>query len=468
MATKKKKSINVFMLTMINIATILSVRNWPVTAEYGLASISFIVLALIFFFVPAALISAELAAGWPQKGGIFAWVKEALGHRMGFVAVWLLWLENVVWYPTILSFIAAAIAYIFMPSLAQNQAFMFCMILLIFWILTYVNLRGMKISGWISTVGVMLGVFLPGTVIILLGFAWIFGGNPTEITFAAKELFPKTTHIPELAFLAGIMLSFCGIEMSAVHVRDVEQPQKNYPKAILLSALLISVLTILGTLSIALIIPKDKISLVAGSMEAIDLFLKAFNMQWLVPGLAFFIAIGAMGTVSTWIAGPCRGLLAAGENGDFPPFLQKTNSQEMPSSLLIIQALIVTVLATVFIFMPDIQSSFWVLTVLASLLYSIMYILLFVSGIILRYKHPKTKREYRVPGGKMWGMWVTGIFGLIGMVFVIIIGFFPPPGVQINSVIGFDLFLLIGAVVACGFPLILYQCRSDKWIKSSK
>ena len=219
------------MLTMINIATILSVRNWPVTAEYGLASVSFIVLALIFFFVPAALVSAELATGWPKKGGIFAWVKEGLGHRMGFLAVWLLWLENVVWYPTILSFIAAAIAYIFMPDLAKNQAFMFCMILLIFWVLTYANLRGMKTSGWISTLGVILGVFLPGAVIILLGFAWVFMGNPTEIAFTARGILPDTAHIPELAFLAGIMLSFCGIEMSAVHARDVDEPQKKLPKS---------------------------------------------------------------------------------------------------------------------------------------------------------------------------------------------------------------------------------------------
>ena len=460
-----KKTINVFMLTMINIATILSVRNWPVTAEYGLASIFFIFLALIFFFFPAALVSAELATGWPQKGGIFAWVKEGLGHRVGFLAVWLLWIENVVWYPTILSFIAAAIAYIFMPSLAQSQTFMFCMILAIFWLLTYANLRGMKISGWISTVGVILGVFLPGAVIILLGFAWVFAGNTAQIDFTLTGLLPQSAHVPELAFLAGIMLSFCGIEMSAVHAKDVEQPQKNYPKAIFLSAFLITALTILGTMSIAIIIPKDKISLVAGSMEAIDLFLRAFKMEWLVPGLAFFVAIGAMGTVSTWIAGPCRGLLAAAEKGDFPPFLQKTNQHNMPKSLLVIQAAIVTVLATAFIFMPNIQSSFWVLTVLASLLYSIMYMLLFISGIVLRYKHPKTKREYKIPGGKTWGMWLTGLMGLIGMVFVIIIGFFPPPGVDVGSVLGFDLFLLLGAIVACGAPLLLYECRSESWIK---
>ena len=80
---------------MINVATILSIRNWPVSAEYGLSSVVFLLLALLFFFIPAALVSAELATGWPQAGGVFVWVKEALGPRLGFLAIWLLWIENV-------------------------------------------------------------------------------------------------------------------------------------------------------------------------------------------------------------------------------------------------------------------------------------------------------------------------------------------------------------------------------------
>lgn len=450
---------------MINIVTILSVRNWPGTAEYGLASISFILLALIFFFVPAALLSAELATGWPHKGGIFAWVKEGLGHRMGFLAVWLLWLENVVWYPAILSFISAAIAYIFLPSLAESSSFMFLTILLTFWALTFANLRGMKVSGWISSAGAIFGVFLPGAVIILLGFAWIFSGHTPQIDLSWSSILPQSAHFSELAYLSIIMLSLCGIEMSAVHARDVENPQKDYPRAIFFSASMISVLTILGTIAIAVIIPKEKISLVSGTMQALELFLQSFNMPGLVPILALLVALGAMGTVSTWIAGPCRGLLAAGEKGDFPPMLQKTNSKGMPSALLYLQGAIVTLLSLAYVFMPDIQSSFWVLNVLASILYSIMYLLLFISGIVLRYKRPTTHRAYRVPGGKTWGMWLAGILGIIGTVFVIIIGFFPPPGINITSLFWFDVTLVIGIVISCGAPLLLYEYRSRTWQK---
>ncbi len=451
------------MLSMINIATIMSVKDWAVNAEYGLAAVSFIVLALIFFFIPAALISAELATGWPHKGGIFAWVKEALGHRMGFLAIWLLWLQNVVWYPTMLSFTAAAIAYIFKPSLAHSPVFIFWTILIIFWALTIVNLRGMETSRWISTIGVIFGIFLPGAVIILFGFAWVSAGNAPSVNFSFNEMLPKLNHLPELAFFAGTMLSFCGIEMSSVHIRDVEAPQKNYPKAIFFSAFLISSLSIMGTLAIVVTIPKEKISIVAGSMEAIDLFLRTFKMEWLVPAVAILVALGAVGTVSTWVSGPCRGLLAAAEKGDFPPLLQRTNRHGMPIALFLIQAIVVTVLATAFFLMPDPQSSFWLLTVITAELYSVMYILLFISGIVLRYKHPRVNREYRIPGGERWGMWIASTLGIIGTTFVIIVGFFPPPGVGISSVFWFNSLLVGGIAISCSVPILIYQFRSESW-----
>src|SRR3989339_738315 len=111
----KRKSLRLFSLAMINLAAVGAVKNWPVTAEFGFSSLFYLLFASIVFLVPVSLIAAELATAWPQAGGIFIWVKEAFGHRTGFLAIWLLWLENVLWYPTILSFISVTSAYIFNP-----------------------------------------------------------------------------------------------------------------------------------------------------------------------------------------------------------------------------------------------------------------------------------------------------------------------------------------------------------------
>lgn len=448
---------------MINLATILSIRNWPMSAKYGLSSISFLILAMLVFFIPSAMASAELATHFPKKGGIFIWVKEALGHRVGFLSVWLLWIENVVWYPVILSFIATSFAYSFNQSLSANNWYMFAMITGIFWIITCTNLMGMTLSGWISSLGVIFGTLIPGVLIIILSIIWICKGLPSNISFSWKAMVPDITNFSKLSYLAGILLSFCGMEMSAVHAKDVENPQKNYSRAIFISGFIIILLTILGTLSIAIVIPQNDVSLLSGSMEAIYKLLSSIGLHNLVHLVAILIAVGALGGVSTWTAGPCRGLLAAAEDGDFPPLMRRANKHNMPINLMIMQAIIVSLLSIVFIFMPTVSSSFWLLTVLSSQLYLIMYILMFMSCIILRYKEKNSPNAYKIPGGNI-GLWGVNILGLISCIFTIVIGFFPPEGIGITNKLFFELFLLSGIIIFCGAPFLIYAMRTEKWI----
>src|SRR5579872_6698598 len=178
------RTLTIFSLAMINVAAIGTVKNWPISAEYGFASIFFMLLASLIFFIPVSLVSAELATGWPKIGGIFAWVKEAFGHRTGFLAIWLLWVENVIWYPTVLAFIAGAIAYVFNPGLVNNSLYTLIIILVLFWGTTLVNLLGMRTSSWISTISVLAGAFIPAALIIILGMMWYFQDKPLQITLS--------------------------------------------------------------------------------------------------------------------------------------------------------------------------------------------------------------------------------------------------------------------------------------------
>ena len=106
-----KHKLGVFILAMLTFSVIASLRGLPSMAEYGLSSTFYYLLVAIVFFIPVSLISAELATGWPKKGGIYLWVKEAFGQRWGFFAIWLQWIQNVVWYPTVLAFAAGALAF---------------------------------------------------------------------------------------------------------------------------------------------------------------------------------------------------------------------------------------------------------------------------------------------------------------------------------------------------------------------
>jgi glutamate:GABA antiporter len=452
----QRRVLGVFTLAMINVCAIESLKNLPIMAKVGLQAVFFYVLAGVIFFIPCALVSAELATGWPSTGGVYEWVKQAFGKRWGFVAIWLQWIENVIWYPTILSFTAATIAYLFYPALAQNKFYMLFVILFVFWASTIINFFGMKASGAISSIGVMIGTIIPGALIIVLGIVWVFVGGPNvQVHFSFSSMIPDMSNLSNLVFLVGVLLALGGMEMSAVHAREVKNPQKDYPKAIFLSTFIILILSILGSLAVAVVVPQEKISLVAGVMQAFSEFFKVFHMQWATPILAVLIALGAIAMISTWIVGPSKGLLESARDGDIPPVFERMNKAHMPVVIMMAQGVLFTILSLVFLFMPTVSSSYWILTALTAQLYLLMYMLMFLAGIRLRYSQPKVERAYRIPF-KNIGMWIVSSVGFLGSLFAVAIGFIPPSNLDTGNIVFYESFLGMGVFIMVIFPLLIY------------
>jgi putative glutamate/gamma-aminobutyrate antiporter len=456
------RTLSVFMLAMINIAAIGGVKNWPVLAEYGFSTFFFLLMGALLFFLPVALITAELATGWPRLGGVYAWVKEAFGHRIGFLAAWFLWIENVIWYPTILSFTATTLAYVIDPSLSQNIGYTIAVVLIIFWLMTILNLFGMRVSGWISTLGAVTGTLVPGLLIIILGAIWWLGGHPLQFQPSWHNLIPDMGNIQQLVFFTGVMLSYTGIEMSAVHAREVKYPQRDYPRALLLSFILIVLLYSLGSLSLSAVVPQAEISLTGGAMQAFEIFLDQYHLKSTVPLVALLVVLGALGSLSTWIIGPCKGLLAAAQGGGLPPSLHKVNRAGIPVRMLLLQGGIVTILTSLFIIMPSVSSAFWILSALVTQVYLLMYLLLFAAAIRLRYSHPKTIRSYKVPGGKM-GMWGIGGLGICSALLTLFVGFLPPAQIQTGNYGFYCSFLAIGIFVVCSLPFLILGFKKSSW-----
>ncbi|MFH1877513.1 MAG: amino acid permease [Candidatus Omnitrophota bacterium] len=459
-----RPQLSVFMLAMMNVAIIMNLRGLPLMAKEGLAMIFFLLFTTIIFLLPTSLVSAELATGWPVGGGVYRWVKEAFGGRMGFVAIWLQWIQNVIWYPTILAFAAGALSYLFLnPALAGNKLFNLIVILAAYWGATLMNFRGMKTSGWLTTAGVLGGTIFPAVLIIALGIVWWAKGNPMEFTLTSHSIFPDFSNFDNISFLAGVILLFAGMEVSAVHAMEVKNPKRNYPIAIFLAGAIIVTIFTLSALSIAAVIPVQKISLTAGIMQGFNDLLRLFNLDWLLPAIGFLVAFGAIGAVTAWIIGPSKGLLATAKDGDLPPYLAKVNKNGVPTRILFIQAVIVTAIALVYLLMPNVSSAFFLLTALTAILYLIMYIMLFAAAIRLRYSQPDVHRAYEVPGGKP-GMWIVSGIGILGALFAITVGFFPPSQIKVGSPAFYVIFLVVGIVVFVLAPLVINLFKRPEWV----
>jgi len=460
----RRPVLGVFSLAMLNLAIVCTLRGLPVMAEEGLSLVFYFVVVAIAFLIPLSLISAELATGWPPRGpgGVYIWVTEAFGHRWGFLAIWLQWVQNVVWFPTGLSFIAATLAYVYDPSLAENKYYMISLILAVFWGGTLINFRGMRASGLLSSICVLAGTILPGIVIILLGALWLLSGGDSSIGFSARDLLPDISNIRNIVFLAGAVTIFSGMEVTAAHSQEVIDPKRTYPRAIFLSAAIALALLMLGALAIAIVVPQKDLSLVAGVMETFTSFFRSHGLGWLVPVFAVLIAAGAVGELSAWIIGPAKGLMVTAENGDLPPYLQKVSPEDVPTNILIVQGVIATAASLIFLFMPTVSSSYWILTALSILLYLLMYLLLFAAAIRLRYSQPDVERAYAVPGGKP-GMWLAAGAGFLCVLFTFVVTIFPPAQIETGSELFYVGFLVGGVLVMCVAPFVILGFKKPSW-----
>lgn len=445
------KVLSVFMLTMINIAAICSLRNLPLAATYGFSIIFVYILGALLFLIPSALVSAELATAFHETGGIFLWVEAAFGPKIGFLAIWMQFVENMIWFPALLSFAAATISYLINPDLVQNKYYMVFTILVIFWLGTYVNLKGMKVSGWISTIGAILGTLIPGIFIICLAIIWWSMKKPLQIQMSIDTFLPHLD-LGHLVFIAGILFSFAGMEMSAVHAREVQHPNKNFPKAIFISAAIIVSIFTLGSLAVAFVIPNNDISLVSSVMAAFSTFFTAFNIPSFTYILAFLVAIGTLAQVNTWLIGPVKGIYATAEHKILPPFLDKTNKKGVPYVVVLLQAVVVSCLLMLFFILPDVNSVYWLLSTLAVQLYLVMYLLLFASGIYLRFKRPDLKRPYKVFGDRKIGICIVGSVGFLTSLVVFFLGFIPPTLVGTAGAVFHISFLVIGVLLVGSVP----------------
>jgi amino acid transporter len=451
--SNKKHSLTIFSLTMITVGSVDSIRNLPATALFGSQLIFYFILGALFFLIPTALVSAELASGWAKQGGIYIWVKEAFGKKSGFLAIWLQWIENVIWYPTILSFVAGTIGYLINPALTSNPYFLWAVIVTCFWGATILNLRGMSSSAMFSNICSLAGLLLPMSLIIGLGVAWITQGNPLQIQFDIPSIVPHLEDKSMWVSLTAIIMSFCGIEIATVHANDVNNPQHAFPKALIYSVGIILSTLILGSLAIAVVLPGKDINLVAGIMQAFEAFFISYHMHWMMPVVAVMLVLGGLGGVSNWIIAPTKGLLVAAEDGNLPNIFQRTNANGAPVVMLMTQAVIVTVLSALFLFMPSVNGSYWLLTALAAQLYMLMYFIMFVAAIKLRLSQPHHERPFKIPGGMLGMLFVAGV-GIIGVLATLAVSFIPPEGINVGSTARYELTLILGLLLMCSPPFV--------------
>lgn len=466
---QKTVKLGVFTLAIMNVTAVVSLRGLPAEAEYGVSSAFYYLFAAIVFLIPTALVAAELAAMFQDKqGGVFRWVGEAFGKRAGFLAIWLQWIESTIWYPTVLTFGAVAFAFIGTDdardmTLASNKIYTLAIVLIIYWLATYISLKGL---GWVSKVakiGGLVGTIIPAALLIVLAIIYLASGGVSQMNFDGR-FFPDITKLDNLVLASGIFLFYAGMEMTGIHVKDMENSSRNYPRAVFIGAIITVLIFVLGTFSLGIIIPQKDINLTQSLLVGFDNYFKFVHASWLSPIIAIALAFGVLAGVLTWVSGPSKGLFAVGKAGYLPPFFQKENRLGVQKNILLLQGAAVTLLSLLFVIMPSVQSFYQILSQLTVLLYLIMYLLMFAAAIYLRYSMKKSERPFRIGKNGNLLMWLVAGMGFLGSLLAFILSFIPPAQIAIGSNTVWYAVLTIGCIVVVLAPFIIYSARKPEWV----
>ncbi len=469
---KDRTKLSTFQITLLTGAAVISLRGLPMMAKEELTIFFYIIFASVLFLIPTALISAELGSAFANKeGGVYAWVKEAFGQRWGFLEIWLQWAQNVFWYPTILGFVGVTLSYaIGMPELASNGKYIGILAIVLYWTATFVNLKGNALIAKVVDQGFLLGTVMPGLVLVVVAAVWIFQGHPIYFLHptepgavayinaageVAPRIWPQISGMGDIAFLAGIVLLFAGVEVHSVNITKMPHPKRQFPLAMLFASILCILIFTLGSLAIATVIPQKEIGLTAGLMDAFRIIFGRFNMPWLVNIMALFVAFGSFAGIVSWTAGPSRGLFRAAQEGLLPKFFAKTNEHGIEMNLLITQGIIVTSLISIYIFIKSVDEAFFIVTTITAGLYLLVYVLMYAAAIYLKLKHPELPRPYTLPGGKVGGV-IICLIGLFSVLFSLFVAFFPPSELPIGSPALYVCLVIGGTAAFTIAPFIVY------------
>ena len=223
-------------------------------AGYRRALLLLLLIPLVWSF-PTSLMVGELASALPEEGGYYRWVRRALGSFWGFQEAWLSLAASIfdmAIYPvTFVLYLGR-----FAPSWTEGYRGTL-------WALAVVvacaawNLYGAKAVGD-GSVGMFCVLLAPFAILVGVGLWRTLTG--CHVGALSTEL-GSTTERDMAGAISIALWNYMGWDNASTVAQEVEEPQRNYPKAMLIAAMLVAVTYILPLAAVALVgIPADRFS----------------------------------------------------------------------------------------------------------------------------------------------------------------------------------------------------------------
>src|SRR3954471_4571581 len=415
---KLKKHFGRFDMLFFLICTLVGLDTLGAVAANGAQGFTWLAFLAVVFFIPYALLTAELGSTFTEEGGSYIWVKLAFGRFTAAIQSVLYWLSNPIWLGGTLTITAVTTFSTFFTPLNGVWKYLFALVFI--WFAVWAAILSFGIGKWIPTIGAFVRIivlaFFSFSVIVYAasnGVHGVSGGDfsPTWTVFIAA--------VPVLFF------NYVGFELPNAAGEGLKDPQRDVPFTVLRSAFGAVLLYGVPILAILLVLPTSQVTSLRGFIDAMKTVFTVYGGDVAKDGTAtltgagkalgdlaaigFILALLSSGT--TWIMGADRSQAGAGFDGAAPRsfgyFSARWGTPVVVNILSGVFSTIVMVLAYQ-LTTGNANKYFTAVLGLAISTTTISYRVVSPAVIKLRYSHPHVPRPYRVPGGTA-GVWLAGV-----------------------------------------------------------
>src|SRR6201995_2409457 len=405
---KLQKHFGRFDILFFLVCTIVGVDTIATVAQGGGEAFTWMMIFAVVFFVPQALLFAELGTAFPQEGGPYYWTRLAFGHLAGAVNNFLYWITNPVWIGGTLAISCIGAGEVFFNNRNTVPTPVFYIIGLAFVWLSFVGATtSFSVGKWLPTAGayarfLLLGLFTLSVIIYAAKHGWHGAGSysPSAGGFVA---------------LVGVLLfNFVGFELPNSAGEEMTNPQRDVPFAIIRSGVASVILYALPVVGTLIVLPSSAVTNFSGFASAIQSVFTVYGGHVAADGTASLTGAGlVLGDLSallfivclltsgaTWIMGADRALAVSCYDGAGPRVLGVINARfGTPVRVNVFSGVVATIVVILAQQITSGNAAKYFNAVLGVTISTtlISYLLIYPALWKLRRSHPDTPRPFKMP-----------------------------------------------------------------------
>ena len=423
---KLKKSLFRFDMIFFTVCAIVALDTIGQSSSYGAQAILWLIVSAVTFLIPYGLITAELGAAFPTEGATYDWVRLAYGHFAGAVVSVLYWLSNPIWLGgTLTATTIAAMDALWGSSFTGNQGAETVIGFLFIWGAVTMNILSLRYMKWVPNLGALLRLALLGFFAILV----VISGAQHGFHGSLAGFFPTDATVL-IGVIGVIVFQWIGFELQTNASEEMENPQRDIPRAVYASGIIVFVGYAIPIVGVILILSTDQLSNVAGFVSAYQFASSSVfgdSAPFFNHAAAIAMVFVLLSSGTTWLMGSDRLMAIGALAGSGPKQLGYFSARfGTPIVVNVLSGIISTIFMfiTFFVTGGGLGGYFAAVIGLVISTTTFSYILIFPALLTLRSKYPNVPRPFVVPGGQA-GAWVCVILTMFWVIGATVFALWP-------------------------------------------